>query len=86
MALLDTQQQFDLRTEWMDDVCRKKQQWWLSSDEVNQVIADADQWVVDQQASFNNNIPEAIRVKMTTEDKANLLLHVIRKRFLSGVN
>ena len=45
----------------------------------------ADQWVSDNAASYNTALPTTFRNAATASEKARLLMHVIRVRFLKGV-
>ena len=40
-----------------------------------------DQWVDDNQISFNNSLPEPAKTNLTAIQKANLLKMVVEKRY-----
>lgn len=52
--------------------------------EVRGAIDAADQWVDDNQVSFNNALPEPFRTWATSRQKAQLLMLVVLRRFNTG--
>jgi len=47
-------------------------------------VQAVDQWVVDNQASYNSALPEVFRTNATPEQKAMLLMYVVTRRYLVG--
>lgn len=49
--------------------------------EVLTAAVAADQWLTDNQASFNNALPEPFRTWATPKQKASVLHHIMLERF-----
>lgn len=52
----------------------------MDTEAIKDAFAIVDQWVDDNQASFNNVLPEPFKSVATPEQKAMLLCYVVMKR------
>lgn len=57
----------------------------LSKSDLRAAVDAVDQWVSDNAVAFNNAIPAAARVALTTPQKALLLRFVVSERYDKGV-
>ena len=57
----------------------------ITKAELRAAVDAADQWVSDNQASFNSALPLPARSNLTASQKALILSFVLQKRYLSGV-
>jgi hypothetical protein len=71
-------------------ICYKKYSDYISSNWIQSkpskqnyqdAVAAIDQWVEDNKVSFNNAIPEPCKSLMTAQQKAQLLMYVITRRW-----
>lgn len=53
----------------------------LVKDELKAAVNAIDDWVEANQTSFNNAIPQPARSSLTTKQKAQLLMYVVRRRY-----
>jgi hypothetical protein len=53
----------------------------VTSDDIRAAINAVDQWVEDNQTSFNQAIPQPARTGLTTSQKAQILFYVVRRRY-----
>lgn len=53
--------------------------------ELRAAVDAADQWVSDNQVSYNTAIPQPARGALTTAQKARILMCVLEQRYLKGV-
>ena len=53
----------------------------LSKADLRAAVDATDQWIEDNQASFNNALPTAAKTALTAKQKVRLFLAVAQKRF-----
>ena len=53
----------------------------LSKAELRAAVDTTDQWIEDNQASFNNALPAAAKAALTQKQKVRLFMEVAQKRF-----
>lgn len=56
----------------------------LTKSELRAAVDGIDTWLNDNAASANQAIPQPARTALSTVQKAQLLTHVVHKRYLSG--
>ena len=57
----------------------------ITKAELRAAVDAADQWVSDNQASFNSALPLPARSNLTASQKALILSFILQKRYVSGV-
>lgn len=85
MATMTTTDRAAIHTALMQDLSRALEPCSTLKADLRAAIDAADQWVSDNQVSFNNALPTAAKNTLTTPQKARLLMMVLQRRFLSGV-
>lgn len=53
----------------------------ISSGDLYDAVVATDQWIDDNQASYNNALPEAVRINFTAQQKILLFCGVALMRF-----
>jgi hypothetical protein len=53
----------------------------LTKPELDAAIAAVDQWIEDNQASFNNSLPEPAKTNLSGNQKVLLFFYVANERF-----
>jgi hypothetical protein len=53
----------------------------LLAADLKAAVDGIDQWVEDNTTAFNQAIPQPARAALTTQQKAQLLFYVVRRRF-----
>lgn len=81
MTLLDETSRADLWAELMRDLSRERETIALTKPELRAAVDAVDQWIEDNQASFNAALPAAARAGLTTKQKVKLFFYVAQKRF-----
>lgn len=66
--------------EFMSDASSKREILDLNKYDLRDALDATDQWIEDNQVSYNQAIPQPARSNLTATQKANLLLYVVRKR------
>lgn len=56
----------------------------LTKDEIKAAVNAADQWVSDNEGSYNTALPLPARTTLTAPQKAYLLSKVLERRYLTG--
>lgn len=85
MAVLDAAGLVAARRGMLDEQAISKDHMsYLKNDHIA-AFAAADQWVSDNAAAYNAALPVAFRTTATAAQKAMVLMHVVRVRFLTGV-
>ncbi len=56
----------------------------LTKQDLRAAVDAVDQWVDDNKASLNAAIPLPARTALTAAQRAELLVYVVRQRFLKG--
>jgi len=70
--------------EFMQELSAEREALNLNKNDLRAALDAVDQWVSDNAAAFNAAIPQPARANLTTSQKARLLMHVVRKRFVRG--
>ena len=82
MAILADNDRQTLWQRFMSDISSR----WESSStltkaDIRSAVNDIDQWVDDNSASFNSAISLPSRTELTTKQKAEILMAVVKKRW-----
>ncbi len=81
MAFFDSNAREALVVAIEDAVSSSREQVAIGRQDIRAAIDAVDQWIDDNQASFNAALPEAARTNLTAAQKARLLFYVVRKRY-----
>jgi hypothetical protein len=57
----------------------------LTKNDIKSAVDALDKYMSDNAAAINTAIPQPARLQLTVSQKALMLMHVIQKRYLSGV-
>ncbi len=53
----------------------------LTKSDVKEAVDAADQWVEDNQTSYNDALPLAARTNLNSRQKARLLMEIVKRRY-----
>ena len=81
MAVLTDQDRREIWAEFQNDSSRIWEILGLSKAELRLAVDATDQWIEDNQVSFNNGLPITAKAALTGKQKVRLFLAVARKRF-----
>jgi hypothetical protein len=82
MALLSDTDRAAIRDEWMRD---DTGEWGaVTKADLRAGVNALDGWVDTNKASANAALPAVLQAELTAAQKAQLLVHVVRKRFVKG--
>lgn len=81
MAILSTQARQVAFKGFIDELNSIREPISTLKGELQAAIDAADQWLEDNAASFNSALPVAARTKLTSKQKARLLVYVIIQRY-----
>lgn len=81
MAVLSDNDRATLWAALMREISATGQTVSITKPDLRAAVNAADQWADDNAASFNSAIPQPARSALTAQQKARLLLFVIRRRF-----
>jgi hypothetical protein len=81
MALLIDQDRAELCALLSREVSELREALGVSKADLRAAVNAADAWADTNAASFNSALPLPARTAMTTQQKARLLMYVIRQRF-----
>lgn len=81
-ALLDADR-FTVQQDFCTDLSRARSIFTLTRPELRAAINAIDDWIVANQASFNLAIPQPARGVLTADQKTELFMRVMTKRFLT---
>ena len=85
MATMPEEDRVAVWSEMMDELSTKRIESGFTKPELKAAVDAADQWVSDNQASFNTALPTEFKTSGTAEQKAMLLMYIITRRYLAGV-
>lgn len=66
---------------WMSDMSSNREPTAITKADLLAAVNAVDAWVDANQVSYNNALPVAARTTLTPQQKAQLLLYVIRRRY-----
>ena len=78
---LTTEQRHDLWAELMRELSRQRASISLTKPELRAAVDAVDAWVEANAASYNSAIPQPARGALSAQQKAQLLMYVVTKRF-----
>jgi len=81
MAVLTDNDRLELWAEFMRFSSNVREEIGLSKTELRAAVDATDQWIEDNQASFNNALPDTAKSALTGTQKVRLFLDVAQKRF-----
>jgi len=82
MTVLSDENRAIIRSEWMRD---DTGEWGaVTKPDLRAAVNAADDWVNGNAASFNGALPALAQSELTASQKAQLLVHVVHKRFIVG--
>jgi hypothetical protein len=84
MAAMSSAQRAETNADLMSELSSEREVCAVTEPDLRAAIDAADQWISDNATSYNNALPVAARNNLTASQKARLLMHVIRKRFVVG--
>ncbi len=86
MAVMIAADREKARRAFVEEICTAREVMaGLTKADVLAAINATDQWISDNQASFNTALPLAARNGLTQAQKARLFSWVVKQRFLSGL-
>ena len=86
MALLNDTQRAEERERFSQLLSDVFEPVGLTKADIRAALNAADQWVSDNQISYNNALPNPFKNTATSSQKARLLTLIITRRFIEGVN
>jgi hypothetical protein len=81
VAVLPDADRFDLWAAFMREASDERTPIALTKPQLRAAVDAADAWVDDNAASYNSALPAAARNNLTAKQKAQLLMHVMRRRY-----
>lgn len=81
MAVLSDPDRATLWARYMSDASSARTPIPLSKPDLRAAVDAVDDWVDANAGAFNAAIPQPARSALTAQQKANLLLYVVRRRF-----
>lgn len=85
MAILGDADRSSVWSEIMSRLSGERQSLSVTKSDLRSAVDAVDQWVSDNQASFNAALPVAFRNDATASQKALLLMYVVIRRYSVGV-
>lgn len=84
MAALSNADRAAAWADWMRDVSDAREPCAFTKAQGRAAFDAIDQWFSDNAATLNSALPAAFRTSATTQQKARLLMAVIRQRYIKG--
>ncbi len=84
MAVLSDADRFAIWAQYMRDSGAVRDPLPLSKVDLRAAVNAIDVWVDSNLTAFNTAIPQPARSALTTKQKANLLLYVVKRRWEVG--
>lgn len=84
MASLPDQDRFETWAEFMAELSASREPVSIDKNDLRAALNAIDAWIDSNAASLNSAIPQPARSGLTASQKARLLVHVVRKRFVRG--
>jgi len=84
MALLTDEDRRVIWAKFMSDIgCRQERigSGTMNKHELRDVVNAIDQWIDDNMASFNSALPEPGRTELSTKQKVELFMAVVKRRW-----
>ena len=81
MAALIDSKRVEVWSEFMSSLSSIFELMGLSKPDLRAAVNATDQWIEDNQASFNNALPAAAKAALTSKQKVRLFMAVAQKRF-----
>jgi hypothetical protein len=85
MAILSEAERYAIWGEFMSDASAKSPPeligGTMNKHDLRDVVDAIDQWIEDNQASFNQALPEPGRSQLTTKQKVRLFMFIARRRY-----
>ena len=85
MAVLADADRQDLQKEFCSDLSNSRTVFNLLKPDLRAAINAIDNWIVANQASFNAAIPQPARATLTVDQKTELFMRVMARRFKTKV-
>lgn len=85
MAILVDADRESIKAEIMQDFSSAQEPCGITKADLRAAINAADDWANANAVNYNSALPLPARTVLTAAQKARLLMHVVRKRWLSGV-
>lgn len=84
MAVLNDTDRAEVNAELMREISADQQACGITKADLRAAINAADDWANANAAAYNTALPQPARGALTATQKARLLLHVVRKRWVKG--
>lgn len=81
MALLTNQDRRELWAKFMREASAIWEKLGLSKSDLRAAVDATDQWIEDNQASFNQAIPLPARTALTQKQKVRLFMEVAKRKY-----
>jgi hypothetical protein len=83
MAILSDTDRKQIWAQFMSDASARQELigTTLNKNELRAVVDAIDQWIEDNQASFNNSLPEPGKSQLSTKQKVEIFMLVARVRY-----
>ena len=89
MAVLTNEDRAELWAQFMRTACARNENisagGAMTKQELRAAVDAVDQWVSDNQASFNTALPEPAKSVLSADHKAKLLVFIVKKRWEVGI-
>lgn len=82
MALLTDTQRRELWAQFMSDVSAREEVFGaLGKADIRSAVDAIDQWIEDNQTSFNSTVPLPARTELTAKQKLEIFKAILNERF-----
>lgn len=81
MAVMSNGDRALVQQRMMERLSRGRESMGLTKPQLLVAVNDADQWVSDNAVSFNNTLSATAQTTLTKQQKAELLMFVVSRRF-----
>ena len=85
MAVLTSAQRQEEWASFMHEASKRHDELPLDKAELRSFFDAIDDWIIAKQPEFNLALPMPARTALTTPQKAEGLLFVVRRRYLEGI-
>lgn len=84
MAVLSDADRLECAAEYMRETSARRELIAINKADLRAAVNALDQFLHDNAAAINSAIPQPARSQLTQAQKAEMLVFVIRKRYLTG--
>ena len=81
MAILTDPDRKELWAKFMSDISAEREPISVTKYDLREAVDAIDQWIEDNQASFNQSIPLPARTELTARQKVRIFMMIVQHRF-----